>query len=189
MEAGVHINASCGGEGACGKCRVIIEHGHVEGGGSKRLSRQDYEDGFRLACQSRVIGDLLVRVPVESVVDSSILNMIRTSRHKARVRQFNMDELKEQGLFIPPIEKRYLELPEPTNEDNLADVTRLVNFLKATHGEHRLVVDLPVIRKIPDGLASRNFLHCMPVWRRQLHAVNDRHPCTSCSGRTQDSRH
>ncbi|MBL7207514.1 MAG: 2Fe-2S iron-sulfur cluster binding domain-containing protein, partial [Desulfobacterales bacterium] len=23
MEAGVHINASCGGEGVCGKCRVI----------------------------------------------------------------------------------------------------------------------------------------------------------------------
>ena len=27
MEAGVHINASCGGEGVCGKCRVIIEKG------------------------------------------------------------------------------------------------------------------------------------------------------------------
>ena len=25
MEAGVHINASCGGEGVCGKCRVMIE--------------------------------------------------------------------------------------------------------------------------------------------------------------------
>jgi ferredoxin len=29
MEAGVHINASCGGEGVCGKCRVIIEDGNV----------------------------------------------------------------------------------------------------------------------------------------------------------------
>jgi len=27
MEAGVHINASCGGEGVCGKCLVIIEKG------------------------------------------------------------------------------------------------------------------------------------------------------------------
>ena len=32
MEAGVHINASCGGEGVCGKCRVIIEDGSIEGG-------------------------------------------------------------------------------------------------------------------------------------------------------------
>jgi ferredoxin len=36
MEAGVHINASCGGEGVCGKCRVMIEQGTVEGG--QRLS-------------------------------------------------------------------------------------------------------------------------------------------------------
>ena len=27
MDAGVHINAACGGEGACGKCRVIIKSG------------------------------------------------------------------------------------------------------------------------------------------------------------------
>ncbi len=157
MEAGVHINASCGGEGACGKCRVVIEQGQVEGGGGKRLSEQDQAEGFRLACQSKITSDLIVRVPVESVVDSSILNTSPVSRQTARVRQFDMDELKEHGLFIPPVEKRYLELPEPTHEDNLADVTRLVNFLKATHGEHRIVVDLPVIRKIPDVLRADNF--------------------------------
>ena len=48
-------------------------------------------------------------------------------------------------------------MPAPTHEDNLADATRLVNYLKATHGEHRLVVDLPVIRKIPDVLRADNF--------------------------------
>ena len=157
MEAGVHINASCGGEGACGKCRVVIEQGQVEGGGGKRLSEQDRDEGYRLACQSKVTGDLVVRVPVESAVDSSVLNILHTSRKTARVRQFNMEELKEQGLFIPPVEKRYLELTEPTHEDNLADVTRMVNFLKATYGEHRLVVDLPVIRKMPEVLRADHF--------------------------------
>ena len=29
MEAGVHINASCGGGGVCGKCRVLLEEGSV----------------------------------------------------------------------------------------------------------------------------------------------------------------
>ncbi len=38
MEAGVHINASCGGEGICGKCRVIIEEGNIEGGITEKLS-------------------------------------------------------------------------------------------------------------------------------------------------------
>ena len=38
MEAGIHINASCGGSGVCGKCRVLIEEGNVEGGISEHLS-------------------------------------------------------------------------------------------------------------------------------------------------------
>jgi uncharacterized 2Fe-2S/4Fe-4S cluster protein (DUF4445 family) len=50
MEAGVHINASCGGEGVCGKCRVIIEDGDVEGGITEKLSQEDIEKGYRLAC-------------------------------------------------------------------------------------------------------------------------------------------
>ena len=37
LEAGVHVNASCGGEGVCGKCRVLIEEGTVEGGISEKL--------------------------------------------------------------------------------------------------------------------------------------------------------
>ncbi len=37
MEAGVHINASCGGGGVCGKCRVLIESGEVADGISENL--------------------------------------------------------------------------------------------------------------------------------------------------------
>ena len=55
MEAGVHINASCGGEGVCGKCRVIIEEGEVEGGVSERLKPEDREKGYRLACLAPAI--------------------------------------------------------------------------------------------------------------------------------------
>lgn len=157
MEAGVHVNASCGGEGVCGKCRVIIESGAVEGGLSDRLSEEDLEKGYRLACQSLVTGDVSVRIPVESAIDLSALETRRTPRKTARVTEMNFDELKEQGLFVPPVEKAYLELPEPTPNDNLPDVTRLVSYLKLKHDEHRLEVDLPVIRKIPDVLREGDF--------------------------------
>ncbi|MDY6880235.1 MAG: ASKHA domain-containing protein [Thermodesulfobacteriota bacterium] len=157
LEAGVHVNASCGGEGACGKCRVMIEQGQVEGGVSEKLSDQDREEGFRLACRSRIYEDLVIRVPVESSLESAVLNRKQPPRQTAQVRRFDIDELKEQGLFIPPIEKRLLDLPPPSAKDNLADVTRLVSFLKARYNEHRLVVDLPVIRKTPDILRQDNF--------------------------------
>lgn len=157
MEAGVHVNASCGGAGVCGKCRVIIEEGHVEGGISEKLSSDDVARGYRLACQSTIESDLTIRIPVESEVDASVLNKMATPRRTARIRYFNFDELKEQGLFIPPVEKRYLELPPPSAQDRLPDVTRLISFLKARYGEHRLVVQLPVMRKLPDILRSSDF--------------------------------
>ncbi len=148
MEAGVHVNASCGGEGVCGKCRVVVESGAVEGGISEKLSKEDIAKGYRLACRSIVRGDVTVRIPIESEVDASVLNMQSTPRRTARIRQMNFNELKERGLFVPPVEKKYLELPPPSHADNQSDVTRLVNFLRTQHDEHRLEVDLSVIRKI-----------------------------------------
>jgi uncharacterized 2Fe-2S/4Fe-4S cluster protein (DUF4445 family) len=157
MDAGVHINASCGGEGVCGKCRVLIEEGEVEGGITEKLSTEDVEKGYRLACQAKVKSDLQVRVPIESEIDKSVLNLLATPRKTAKIREINLEDLKEKGLFIPPVEKKYLELPEPSNEDNVADVSRIVQNLRHTHGEHRLEFDLSVIRKIPDTLREADF--------------------------------
>jgi uncharacterized 2Fe-2S/4Fe-4S cluster protein (DUF4445 family) len=177
MEAGVHVNASCGGAGVCGKCRVLIESGEVEGGITEKLSAEDLSKGYRLACQSSVRSDLVVRIPVESEVDASVLNKLATPRRTARIRQVDFEQLKEEGLFIPPVEKRYLELPPPSDQDRLPDVTRLISFLKARYNEHRLVVRLPVIRKIPDILRASDFKVTATLARpvhpgRKSHIIN-----------------
>jgi uncharacterized 2Fe-2S/4Fe-4S cluster protein (DUF4445 family) len=157
MEAGVHINASCGGEGVCGKCRVLIEEGTVEGGITEKLSQEDRDKGYRLACQAAVKSDLVVRIPVESTMDASALRMQQTPRKTAHIRVMNFDELKEKGLFVAPVEKIFLQLPKPTLQDNLPDITRLISYLKAKHDEHRLDVALSVIRKIPDAIREKDF--------------------------------
>ena len=177
IEAGVHINASCGGEGVCGKCRVIVEDGCVEGGDSAKLRLEDRTKGYRLACQSRVVDDVTVRVPIESEIDPSVLNIQRPPRHTACIHQMNFNDLKEQGLFLPPIEKKYLELPVPNKDDHLPDVTRLVSFLKSKHNEHSLMVSLPVIRKIPDILRQNEFKVTATLERpvrseRKTHIIN-----------------
>jgi uncharacterized 2Fe-2S/4Fe-4S cluster protein (DUF4445 family) len=69
----------------------------------------------------------------------------------------DFDELKEMGLFVPPVEKKYLELPEPSSQDNQSDISRLINFLQIQHDEHRLEVDFSVIRKIPLVLRDGKF--------------------------------
>jgi uncharacterized 2Fe-2S/4Fe-4S cluster protein (DUF4445 family) len=156
MAAGVHINASCGGEGVCGKCRVIVEKGSVEGGICEHLSAADRAKGYVLACKAEVQSDIAVRVPVESAVDTSALRR-QTPRRTAQIRQMNLEDIKEQGLFIPPIQKYFLELPLPTAQDNLPDVTRLVNTLDKQYNEHHLEVPLSVIRKVPRVFREQDF--------------------------------
>ncbi|UCD83119.1 MAG: DUF4445 domain-containing protein [Desulfobacterales bacterium] len=157
MEAGVHVNASCGGEGVCGKCRILIEEGTVDGGITEMLSEEDLAAGYRLACQAAVKSDLIVRIPVESTIDASVLKLQAAPRRTAHIRSMNFEELKEKGLFVAPVEKKYLELPEPTAQDNLPDVTRMISYLKLKHDEHRLEVDLAVIRKITEVIRQEDF--------------------------------
>ncbi len=177
MEAGVHINASCGGEGVCGKCRVLLEEGELGEGVSEKLSKEDIARGYRLACKSIVNSDVTIRIPLESSIDAKALNLQSTPRQAARIRKMNFDQLKEEGLFIPPVEKIYLELPAPDLQEHLPDVTRLVNFLRLHHDEHRLVVDMKVIRKIPDVFREDDFKVTATLMRpvqkgRRTHIIN-----------------
>jgi uncharacterized 2Fe-2S/4Fe-4S cluster protein (DUF4445 family) len=157
LDAGVHINASCGGEGVCGKCRVRIEAGSVVDGVSEKLSPEDIQKGWRLACRSAIAGDLTVRIPVESTIDTTVLNRPASPRRTARIREFNFEELKDRGLFLAPVEKKFLQIPPPSPSDNLPDLSRLIGFLKLQHDEHKLEADLSVIRKIPEVIRQDDF--------------------------------
>ncbi len=66
--AGVVIWSVCGGKGTCGKCKIILR-----GGGAvtpkvahRFLSERDLEEGYCLACQTKVEGDMEVVIPPES---------------------------------------------------------------------------------------------------------------------------
>jgi len=157
LEAGVHINASCGGEGVCAKCRVLVESGVVGDGISERLSQEDIAKGYRLACLSRISEDVTVRIPVESAVDKSVMLMQATPRRTATIQHPDFESLKEEGLFIPPVEKIYLELPPPEIQNNMPDVTRLIEYLKLEANEHKLELTLPVIRKLAKILRDHDF--------------------------------
>ncbi len=157
LQAGVHINASCGGEGVCGKCRVLVEKGTVAGGTSERLSKEDIDKGYRLACLVKVSEDITVRIPIESSIDKSVMNLQATPRRTATIQQMDFESLKEEGLFIPPVEKIFLTLAPPDSQNNMPDVTRLIEYLKLEANEHKLELTLPVIRKLPGTMRASDF--------------------------------
>ena len=62
LRNGYDINAYCGGEGICGKCKVKLK-GKIQDPSpaeQKYLSEQELKEGFRLSCQYQVENDLEV---------------------------------------------------------------------------------------------------------------------------------
>ncbi len=70
-EAGVYVDAPCGGKGLCGKCAVHVVEGEAESPSEHEtalLKAADREADCRLACMARVKGDMSVVVPQDSLV-------------------------------------------------------------------------------------------------------------------------
>lgn len=156
-QAGVHINASCGGSGVCGKCRVLIEQGAVTGGKSEKLSEADFRAGWRQACTAQVEGVVTVRIPATSSMGKGGLSTEVPQRHRARMHVYNIEELREEGIFQPPVEKYFLELPRPAAHDNMADAGRILQGLSNQYDERGVVISLPVLRKVPEVLRVDDF--------------------------------
>lgn len=157
-QAGLHINASCGGNGVCGKCLVVVESGEVTGGKSEKLSQDDYDAGQRQACTAVPASDAVVRIPEMTGLKEGVLTLDIPVRRRARMHIFNVDQIKKEGVFIPPVEKKVLEIPPPSHSDNMADAGRLIQGLNNQYDERKLIVPLSVLKKIRRTLREENFL-------------------------------
>lgn len=165
QELGVGIEASCGGKGVCGKCRIIVEEGRFEklglvSGASHVSERGETEEkfftedelsrGYRLACLTQITGDLVVTVPEES----------------RSVKQVILEKGKKRTFTINPAVKQYtIKLPAPTLEDARDDRRRLLDVLEEREGLSGLTVDYPVLRTLPRTLRENDWLVTVSVWQ------------------------
>ena len=148
IAAGVRIYASCGGAGTCGTCKVSIEEGQVETTRTEKVSEEEYKQGVRQACQSRVITDLTVYVPVESRLERAVLS---------REKEVASEALATGWRFKPPLNKCYVELPPPTLKDNASDLSRLLRGLRQRYSLSNLSVDFDVVKKLAKVLRDGNW--------------------------------
>ncbi len=155
-KAGLHVNASCGGAGVCGKCRVVVEQGTVLGGKSEKIPAASYEQGYRQACSSQVCEDVSVRIPEESSRRGGLGTAIPQRNH-ARRHVFNMEELKQEGSWVPSVEKVCIELPPPAGHDNRADAGRLLQGLSAQYKRRCELKSLVFLRKLGKALRQNSF--------------------------------
>ncbi|WP_084779694.1 ASKHA domain-containing protein [Planobispora rosea] len=142
---GVAIDSTCGGHGTCRKCRIRVtargaddgngvsatgeagdpgdlgEAGDPDGAGCpvpvsrldpRAFGPEQLREGWRLACLARAVSDLEVEIPP-----------LATRPKAATVG------VGRQVILRPAVQKRYVELAEPTLADQTPDLERLLAAL------------------------------------------------------------
>ena len=148
IAAGVRVYASCGGNGTCGTCKILIEKGKTETSRTKRISEKEHKQGTRQACQSRILTDLTAYIPAESRLEKAVL-----SREQKKVSEV----LASGWRFKPPLSKFFIELPPPTMEDNTSDLSRLLRGLKQQYNLSNVSVDFEVVKRLAKVLRDSDW--------------------------------
>jgi uncharacterized 2Fe-2S/4Fe-4S cluster protein (DUF4445 family) len=149
-EASVYVGAICGGEGTCGKCRLVIREGEVEGNAVEFFTREEIRRGYVLACQTRPLSNVTVEVPPESRL-TGYIDIVKDSE---RFRDFvGRDAARPPAQLDPLVKKFFLALPEPTLDDPTADQERLLRAV-VRKWPGPVQMGLKVTRELPRLLRS-----------------------------------
>ena len=135
---GIAIDSTCGGYGTCKKCKVKITSGDVPISplDNRAFSATELSQGWRLACLVRTVENVSIDVPP------------LTTRPKAATVGVG-----RQVILRPAVQKRYVELVEPTLHDQRTDIVRLLDAID----DIEATVSLAAIRALPQTLRSSDF--------------------------------
>ena len=131
--ANVAIDAPCSGNGSCGKCRVKLVEGEVESLPSRHITDEEYEAGWRLSCNCKVIGDCTVFVPdIASAYQSRMKTADLSSPKEVAIFENAQQQLKDSGIaFENKFRCVVVSMDEPTLDDTMPDNERLTWAISA----------------------------------------------------------
>lgn len=142
-EAGMEIQLLCGGTGTCGKCTVEIHPDAPAPTASdlQHLTQEELDDGMRLACQTRIDRPMSILIsPGIRVMDGKIL----------------VDGIAQSFEMMPNIVKKYLELPVPSLDDQVADLFRVKRAL-GFPGNPCPEIGLTVLKNLPTLIRNHDY--------------------------------
>jgi uncharacterized 2Fe-2S/4Fe-4S cluster protein (DUF4445 family) len=146
ISAGVYINSACGGEGVCGRCKIIVKSGKVVTQPNGAVTLEEKRRHVYLACLTAIHGDVEVEVPPESRLDFQNLSpqelelRLKGLYSEAEEVESGIPGLTEKIFKHSPLAtKLNLKLPRPSIEDNISDLERL-------YREVRKIQNIPVMQ-------------------------------------------
>ena len=163
----VAIDAPCGGNGACGKCKVKLVGGTLDSKKTSHISDEEYAAGWRLACISKIIDDVEVLVPdIASAYKSRMKMADLSSAEEVKI----FEELKEQIAEVGIELKNNLEVIDvtmsaPTLDDTMPDNERFSWAVEEVTGMDKIRVPYSVIKKMAHVFRASDF-HVKAVIRK-----------------------
>ncbi len=167
QKLGAGIESVCGGKGVCGKCKIKIEEGRfpkygikssirsVESIGEsngKFLTSQQMRNGYHLACQTRIHGDVVIFVPEETRKGKQVV------RKEATARKIKLK---------PAVKKYYVELTRATLHDTVADLERIQAELEKKFKLRDLTMDYTVLLNLQDIVRQGDWKVTVTVWKQK----------------------
>ncbi|MGQ9468996.1 MAG: ASKHA domain-containing protein [Nitrososphaerales archaeon] len=173
-ELAVDISSICGGKGTCGKCKVRVDEG-IESLGplkpaeSKHLTKDLINQGYRLACLTKVRAPLKIYVP--------------------DISRVGKQRLQTEGLEIPvtpnPLVRKYfVKMPIPTLHDVRSDEDRLLDTLKEQHNidPNKLIIDYNIANAFPKIIRAANWEVTAVIWKDCIMAIEPGNTSDRCFG-------
>jgi uncharacterized 2Fe-2S/4Fe-4S cluster protein (DUF4445 family) len=169
-QAGLEVDAPCGGKGTCGKCLVQIRDGQVDTAASLGiLPREVVAGGGVLACRTHA-GEAPLTVEIPPV----------TGRTGGRIAGGDETTLVNQARLPAPTEyeplaiRRLFHVPSPQPEDGLSDLDRLTRCVQRELGANPVLHPLSVLRTLAADLRARDGELTATVIRtdREIHIIH-----------------
>ena len=142
-EAGVEVDTVCGGNGNCGKCKVLFEEDPPVACSVDymHLSGAEIADGYRLSCQVIANDNMVVRVP--------------KTGNRATVRMLH-EGVKREVELHPNIKKVFIPYQDVRSHEHQADWDRIrmtmPRKLRPVHIPIALLRQLPALSRLKEGM-------------------------------------
>lgn len=158
-KSNVAIDAPCGGNGACGKCRVRLLEGELSAPKTILLTPKEEKEGWHLACESKPATDVVISVPdIASAYKSRMKMADLDSPEEIAIFDRTREELRETGIGLHnDLEVIALTMDAPSLDDTMPDNERLSRALMDAAGTEKARIPYHVLRKLSEELRKDNF--------------------------------
>ncbi|MFR3949329.1 MAG: corrinoid activation/regeneration protein AcsV [Ruminococcus sp.] len=136
-----------------------VKKGELDSKKTLHISEEEYREGWRLACTSKICADVTVLVPdIASAYKSRMKVADLSSKEEIAIFENSKRDVEMTGIELRnSLDVIELDMNEPSLDDTMPDNERLTRALKKYMNLKQVRIPYAVLRKLPDVLRENHF--------------------------------